>query len=165
MAARRERKIERIRTYVRDEAPWHSSVVSEVDFSDFPYNPTNDQIEGLLHNHKHSQEVKVRSEVKALLANEKPDELAEKASGIVSRISSSSRDELVHYVALRKSVLDIFEKSLSIGSDGKYQAEGVVHDIIFPRKGDGDKTPFSDHNLWIIDERLTSQSISRQTCL
>lgn len=154
VAERRERKIERARIYVRDEAPWYSSIINEVDFADFPYNPTNDQIEDLLHSHKHNQEVKVRSEVKALLANEKPDELAEKASGIVSRISDSSRDELVHYVALRKSVLDIFEKSLSIGSDGKYQSEGVVHDIIFPRKGDGDTTPFSDHNLWIIDERL-----------
>lgn len=154
VAERREKKIQHVRTYVRDEAPWHSSIVNDVDFSDFPYNPTSDQIEDLLHKHKYKQEVKVRSEVKALLANEKPDELAEKASGIVNRISDSSRDELIHYVALRKSVLDIFEKSLSIGSDGKYQPESVVHDIIFPRKGDGDTTPFSDHNLWIIDERL-----------
>ena len=154
VAERRERKIEHVRTYVRDEAPWHSSIIHEVDFTDFPYNPTNDQIEGFLHSHKYNQEVKVRSEIKALLASEKPDELAEKASSVVSRISYSSRNELVHYVALRKSVLDIFERSLSIGSDGKYQAEGMVHDIIFPRKGDGDTTPFSDHNLWIIDERL-----------
>lgn len=154
VAKRREKKIERVRAYIRDEAPWHTTIINEVDFSNFPYNPTNDQIEGLLHGHKYSQEVKVRSEVNALLANEKPEELAEKASGIVSRISSSSRNELAHYVALRRSVLDLFEKSLSIGSDGKYQSEGVVHDIIFPRKGDGDTTPFSDHNLWIIDERL-----------
>jgi len=154
VAERRERKIEHARTYVRDETPWYSSIINEVDFTDFPYNPTNDQIEGVLHRHKYNQEVKARSEVKALLANEEPDELAEKVSGVVSRISGSSRNELVHYVALRKSILDIFEKSLSIGSDGKYQSEGVVHDIIFPRKGDGDTTSFSDHNLWIIDERL-----------
>lgn len=154
VAERRARKIERVRNYVRDEAPWHSSIINEVDFADFPYNPTNEQIERQLHSHKYNQEVRVRSEIKALLENEEPDELAKKASSIVNRISGSSRDELVHYVALRKSVLDIFEKSLAIGADGKYRSEGVVHDIIFPRKGDGDTTPFSDHNLWIIDERL-----------
>lgn len=154
VAERRERKIERVRTYVRDEAPWHSSIINEVDLTDFPYNPTNEQIEGRLHSHKYKQEVKVRSEIKALLENKEPGEVAEKASDIVSRISGSSRNELAHYVALRKSVLDIFEKSLSIGPDGKYHPEGVVHDIIFPRKGDGDTTPFSEHNLWIIDERL-----------
>lgn len=151
---RRERKVERVRAYVRDEAPWYSHVVNSVDFNDFPYNPTNDQIEERLHSHKYNEEVKVRSEVKTLLANEEPDNLAEKASEIVGRISGSSKHELVHYVALRKSVLDIFEKSLSVMPGGKYQPEGVVHDIIFPRKGDGDTTPFADHNLWIIDERL-----------
>lgn len=151
---RRERKIERIRTHVRDEAPWYSSLVNDVDFSEFPYNPTNEQIETVLHRHKYDEEVRVRSEVKALLKNEEPDELAKNASDIVSRISGSSRNELVHYVALRKSVLDIFERSLSVGSDGSYQPEGVVHDIIFPRRSDGESTQFSDHNLWIVDERL-----------
>ena len=29
-----------------------------------------------------------------------------------------------------------------------------MHDIIFPRKGDSDSTPFDEHNLWLIDERL-----------
>lgn len=154
VAERRERKIEHVFTFVRDEAPWYSSIIHEVDFTDFPYNPTNDQIEGRLHAHKYNEEVKVRSEVKKLLADGGAEDLAEKASQIVSRISGSSRHELVHYVALRKSVLDIFEKSLFIRADGKYQSEGVVHDIIFPRKGDGDTTPFANHNLWIIDERL-----------
>lgn len=154
VAERRERKMEHVRTYVRDQAPWHTSLINDVDFANFPYNPSDDQIESLLHHHKHSQEIKVRSEVKALLANEKFDEVAEKAASIVSRISNTSRNELTHYVALRKSVLDIFEKSLSIGADGKYRSEGFVHDIIFPRKGDAGITPFEDHNLWIIDERL-----------
>ena len=154
VAERCERKIASVRSYVRDQAPWHASIIKDVDFTNFPYNPSDDQIESLLHHHKYSQEIKVRSEVKALLANEKPDEVAEKAAGIVSRVSDTSRNELVHYVALRKSVLDIFEKSLSIGADGKYQSEGFVHDIIFPRKGDADTTPFENHNLWMIDERL-----------
>ena len=30
----------------------------------------------------------------------------------------------------------------------------MVHDIIFPRKGHSDATPFQDHNLWLVDERL-----------
>ncbi len=34
----------------------------------------------------------------------------------------------------------------------------LVHDIIFPRKGDTEITAFDDHNLWIIDERLNFTS-------
>ena len=33
-------------------------------------------------------------------------------------------------------------------------SEGVVHDIVFPRKSDTEITSFHDHNLWIVDERL-----------
>ena len=38
--------------------------------------------------------------------------------------------------------------------DGIYNSEGIVHDIIFPRKKDSETTSFENHNLWIIDERL-----------
>ena len=41
---------------------------------------------------------------------------------------------------------------------GSYSSEGVVHDIIFPRKGNTEVTPYQDHNLWIIDERLNFTS-------
>ena len=57
-------------------------------------------------------------------------------------------------MALRRSVIDLFEKSLELDDSGNYSSEGVVHDIIFPRRGDSDKTPFNEHNLWLIDERL-----------
>src|SRR3546814_7568146 len=60
----------------------------------------------------------------------------------------------IHYIALRRKILDIFGKSLETDESGTYSSEGVVHDIIFPRKGDTDITSFHDHNLWIVDERL-----------
>ena len=41
---------------------------------------------------------------------------------------------------------------------GTYSSEGVVHDIIFPRKGNTEVTPYQDHNLWIVDERLNFTS-------
>ena len=55
---------------------------------------------------------------------------------------------------MRRSVLDIFERGLEFKEDGTYSSEGTVHDIIFPRKGDSQKTSFAEHNLWIVDERL-----------
>jgi glycosyltransferase involved in cell wall biosynthesis len=43
---------------------------------------------------------------------------------------------------------------LESDAEGNYSSEGVVHDIIFPRREDADTMPFDDHNLWLIDERL-----------
>src|SRR5207253_1096953 len=53
--------------------------------------------------------------------------------------------------------LELFKKSLE-ATDGKYSAEGVVHDIIFPRRSDSETTTFEEHNLWIVDERLNFAS-------
>ncbi|MBY6205532.1 ATP-binding protein [Halomonas denitrificans] len=151
---RQARKVDRVKSYVKENAPWHAELLRDLDLSNVPYKPSNEEIEAFLHKQKYSREVKIKGEVRALLQSEGPEDLREKAAQLVSQISGSSKSELVHYVALRRSVLDLFERSLSLNADGTYSSEDVVHDIIFPTKTDSDATPFEDHNLWIVDERL-----------
>lgn len=151
---RKSRKQSRVEDYVRDNAPWHRQTLSKLDYSSIPYNPTSSQIDSALHQQEYKEEMRVKGEVRKLLAEDDSETLKEKASDIARQVSDRSKNELAHYISLRRSVLDIFEKSLERGPDGKYSAEHVVHDIIFPVKKDSDQTPFMDHNLWIIDERL-----------
>jgi len=151
---RQEKKRKDVYKYVKEHAPWYSDLVNELDFADVPYNPQPQQIESQLHKKKYEREVKVKAEVQELLESNDQSELKEKAAEIVDKISGSSRDELVHYIALRRSVLDILDKSLSLNPDGNYYSEDVVHDIIFPRRGDSESTPYDKHNLWIVDESL-----------
>lgn len=151
---RQERKAERVGVYVRDDAPWHRAIAQEADLSALPYRATDDEIDAFLHRLKHIREREAQNEVSKLLASESAQEVEENAASIVKVISESSRSELVHYIALRRSVLDILQRTLELDEDGQYRSEGAVHDIIFPRKGDTDHTRFEDHNLWIIDERL-----------
>ncbi|MFQ2199021.1 MAG: ATP-binding protein [Aeromonas hydrophila] len=152
--ARYEKKTRKVNEYVNDKAPWHTGMLADVDLTDMPYNATDEQIETKLQKIKYEKEVQVRAEVKEILEKGEINDLKNKASDIVRRISGSTKNDLAHYIALRRSVIDLFEKSLQLESDGSYSSEGVVHDIIFPRKGDSDVTPFEDHNLWLIDERL-----------
>lgn len=133
--ARFEKKVKKVNDYVKEKAPWHAGIVNDIDLSDMPYNATDEQIESKLQKEKYEQEVRVRYDVRKLLEKGGPDELKEKASEIVSRISGAGKNDLAHYIALRRSVIDLFEKSLELNSDGTYSSEGVVHDIIFPRKG------------------------------
>ena len=155
VVSRQERKRERIQTYVEEQAPWHKALLRTMNMASFPTAPSDAEIEALLHREKFKVEVKVREEVTALLASDDPGELAAKAAELVSRVSESSKNELVHYVALRKQVLDLFRKSLETDADGKYQSEGAVHSVIFPTKTDSQSIEYEDHNLWILDERLT----------
>lgn len=158
VVSRQERKRERIQSYVDDRAPWHKPLMRTLDVSNFPMAPSDSEIEAILHSEKFKLEVKVREDVAAFLSSEDTSDLASKVAELVSRVSETSKNELVHYVALRKQVLDLFKRSLDKGPDGNYQTEGAVHDVIFPTKSDDLSIPYEDHNLWILDERLTFTS-------
>lgn len=151
---RQEKKKERIQSYVDEEAPWHKTILDKIDLSGMPYNPTNEEIETRLQKEKFAQEIEIKRDVAKLLAESDFENVKENVLEIVSKISGNSKNDLIHYIALRKKILDIFGKSLEVNAAGAYSSEGVVHDIIFPRKGDTEITSFHDHNLWIVDERL-----------
>lgn len=140
--------------YVTQEAPWHIEWLNKTDLTHLPMSPTNETIELTFQKAKFNAEGELRNDVKAILESNNKDDLEEKAADILERISESNKNDLAHYIAIRRSVIDIFRKSLEVDDNGKYSSEAVVHDIIFPRKGDSLKTAFHDHNLWLVDERL-----------
>ncbi|MEE8057629.1 MAG: hypothetical protein V3T17_07330 [Pseudomonadales bacterium] len=139
ITARQEKKVERIKSYIDDEAPWHRDILKDIDLSTMPYNPSSEEIEARLQKEKHKQEVSIRREVTALLEDSNTDNLKESVGEIVSKISENGKNDLTHYIASRRHVLKIFRKSLELDPDGKYSSEGVVHDIIFLRHGGTEK--------------------------
>lgn len=158
IAERKKRKEARISEYVANDAPWHRGLAKEVDFSALPMRPSNQDIELHLQRKKFEKETETRSRVTAVLNSGNPDELSEKISQLIESISDNSKNDLIHYVSMRKCVLDLFSKSLEIGADGKHKSEGDVHDIIMPRKKDSETLNYDAHNLWILDERLNFTS-------
>ena len=156
ISLRQEKKKERIQSYVDDEAPWHKVLLKKIDLSEIPYNPTNEEIETHLQREKFLQEMAINRDVKNILSETCFEK--EPVMEIVNKISDTSKNDLIHYIALRKKILSIFGKSLEVDDSGAYSHESSVHDIIFPRKGDTEITSFNDHNLWIVDERLNFTS-------
>lgn len=158
ISVRQDKKTALVNDYVDNNAPWHKAMLKETDLSDFPYNASNQEIEAHLQKKKYLQEVSIKREVNAILNGQNNDNSAESVAKIVNKISESSRNDLIHYIALRKSVLDLLGKSLEINLDDKYSSENVVHEIIFPTKHDTETIKYDNHNLWIIDERLNFTS-------
>lgn len=154
ITARQEKKRTQVRSYVEESAPWHRTIAEDIDLSSMPYNPTPEQIETVFQKEKFSQEVSIRQQVNQMVSETDAEGLKDGLPKILDQISKTSRNDLIHYIALRKHVLTLFGKSFELTDDQKYPSEGTVHDIIFPRKGDTAATAFEDHNLWIIDERL-----------
>lgn len=153
ISSRQEKKRERVQSYVDSEAPWHKAMLSEIDLSTMAFNPSDEDIEIRLQEEKHAKEVEIKRDVNRVLSAGSIHNVKDVLE-IVGKISDTSRNDLIHYIVLRRKILDIFGKSLQVDEEGAYSAEGVVHDIIFPRKGDTETASFDEHNLWIIDERL-----------
>ena len=151
---RQEKKKERVQLYVDEDAPWHKNILSKLDLSEMPYNPTDEQIEICLQKEKFLEEIATKKDVEKLLSETNLEDVKGNVVEIVNKISGTSKNDLIHYIALRRTILDIFKRSLEVDKSGSYSSEGVVHDIIFPRRSDTERTSFADHNLWIVDERL-----------
>ncbi len=151
---RQKKKCRQVQEYVESFAPWHRTIAEDIDLTLMPYNPASEQIEEVFQKEKYKQEILIRQQVERMLSDADASSLENGLSRILKRITKTSRNDLIHYIALRKYVLALFERSFEWGDDGKHLSEATVHDIIFPRKGDSTSTAFEDHNLWIIDERL-----------
>jgi len=151
---RKEKKKAQVQDYVDKQSPWHKDLVEAIDLNTLPYNPTEEQIEQCLHKEKFTQERATRRELNEVMQAENFSQVESKTKAIVEKLSLAQKNELAHYVALRRGILDLLEKGLQRDGDGRYTSEGIVHDIIFPRKGDSQQTPFREHNLWLLDERL-----------
>ncbi|SFP42312.1 Histidine kinase-, DNA gyrase B-, and HSP90-like ATPase [Ectopseudomonas composti] len=154
LSARQEKKREDVNEYIRTHAPWHKDLVRNADLSSLSYHPSKEEIELFLQREKYRIEAEIRIQIDQISTNTAP-QTPEEITKIVDQISDASKNNLIHYVALRKNILKVFEKALELDENGKYRAEDELHNIIFPTKRDSENTSYSSHNLWIIDERLT----------
>ena len=154
ITVRQEKKRKQVCSYVENSAPWHRTIAEDIDLSSMPYRPTPEQIETVFQKEKFTQEVAIRQQVNQMLNETDAAGLKDGLPKILDQISKTSRNDLLHYIALRKHVLTLFGKSFELNDDQTYPSEGAIHDVIFPRKCDSAATAYEDHNLWIIDERL-----------
>lgn len=96
-------------------------------------------------------------------AGDIPEDFAAAVRKATDDIKAEEQRQLTEYVLRRKTVLDVMEvlirriRERGNGSQD-FQLESTLHQFICPMKLRGDdptKIAQADHDLWIIDERLT----------
>jgi hypothetical protein len=78
------------------------------------------------------------------------DEFNEKHQELYAKIIEVGNSKLSEYVIHRKLVIDLFDKLLK-----KKATEKAIHSLIFPLKTLSDEIGFEEHNLWMLDEKLS----------
>ena len=84
-----------------------------------------------------------------------PEKLKSMREELLKTIDAENKNALASYVSHRKSVLELAEKILGFQEDGKMSLEDMFHDLVHPRYEDSETTEFFQHNLWMLDEKLS----------
>lgn len=99
-------------------------------------------------------ELDVKKETKSVLkfieSEQDMADFDEKHKDLYAKIIEVGNAKLSEYVIHRKLVLDLFDKLLK-----RKATEKAVHGLIFPLQTLSDEIGFEDHNLWILDEKLS----------
>ena len=65
-----------------------------------PYNPTNEDIEERLQREKFAQELTIKRDVEKLLSETNFEQVKDSVIEVVNKISGTSKNDLIHYIAL-----------------------------------------------------------------
>lgn len=149
-----EKKQKRIHTYIDDKAPWHKTYINNVDLSAFAYNATEEKIELELQKFKFLQEQENKQDLQFLINAAEGNEFSQRVDDIMSKVTDLAKSDLAHYVCTRKIALQVFEELRKRDADGKASLEKEIHSLIYPTNRDSTNTSYSEHNLWLLDERL-----------
>lgn len=155
---RKLKKIEKIETIVNSDFPWHKILlkewIGEENIDKLSYNPTNEDIDIYFGKIRFNKEWKARSVVRKILSWDYGDDIDKKVIDVEKELLELNKSELIHYVSLRKVILDLYQKFISFDSDDKYPKEEKIHNLIFPMWKNNTNLDYDKHNLWLIDESL-----------
>lgn len=159
LVALHHRKCEIASNYVSNKNPTLRAVIHYCPeaLDEIEPNSPDERVDEVLYRHKGRAEFEIRRRGQELLKTQAQtvEEIRDEYEGVTERLGEFQKDQLAAYVTFRKMIVDLLEKKLELNKDGRLADESVIHDILFPRKATTDSLDFSEHNLWLIDERLT----------
>lgn len=157
-----ERKQERIQKYTTDVAPQYRHLEHYVPERIAALKPglSNEELDDALYGIKRDFENQTKAECTDLMKKlEKGDisseEYQRQFQETIGKVSDVNRAALAEYVVHRRIILNLFGHGLDIKDDGKFNLEKYMHQLIYPMRSTSDDMPYENHNLWLLDEKLS----------
>lgn len=154
----------RITHYIEQVAPRYRILLSdsqrETTLNKLSPGADDRKLENELHQLLHEESQKAKEAMEQAIAIE-PSSMSEadylKAiQNAIGAYNEVGKATLADYVAHRKVIISFLEKAMNRDAEtGKYSLEEVIHNLIFPMRKTSEEVDFNEHNLWLIDERLS----------
>jgi hypothetical protein len=150
---------QRVNDFINEKAPRYKPITKHMDEASLIVDPEITDQE--LDIHLHSQWAEVENQllidghkIMGIGSEERFDDYSEKLQKYLNKAEDIKKSDLANYVSHRKVIIDLLEKAIQIGPDGKYVKEELIHELIMPM-GTNSRDLMPDvANLWLIDERL-----------
>lgn len=160
-----ETKLDRIRSYVHQEAPQYRILLKNPDrFLDkLPPRPMRAEMETALHRELFARETELKKESSRIIreAGQITDyeTYHQELKSFLDEYNELGVSALAQYVQHRRIILDFLDRAIKLSGDKKnYPLEKVVHHLVFPMQHTSEDILLSEQNLWMIDERITFHS-------
>ena len=121
---------------------------------------SNEELDDALYGIKREFENKTNAECNDLMMQlEKgtisAEEYQQQFQKTISKVSDVNRAALAEYVVHRRIILNLFAHGMDVKEDGNFNLEKYMHQLIYPMRTTSDDMPYENHNLWLIDEKLS----------
>lgn len=149
-----EKKLNRVRDFVISHPRYrHLLKYKPNDILGISNSLDDSKLEVELFKIQQKMELEVLTETKAEMQNivSKEDTINE---DLYEKILDVGNAKLSEYILHRKHILDLLELHLK-KKDSQYSTEEVIHSLIFPLRKTSNDISLEEHNLWVIDDKLS----------
>lgn len=149
---------ERVEKFVSQRAPRYRPILARISDEKLSVDPSisDRDLDLLLHKQLSEIESSLLVEGHSIMTVES-DETTERyrarLNEYLTKVEAVKMSDLAGYVFHRKIILDILQKAIERGDDGKYAREELIHEVIMPMRLTSNEV-LEKSNLWLIDERL-----------
>ncbi len=155
-------KMERIRKYVTYAAPQFRHLLRFVpdQIKMIKPNIPDDKLDDELYKIKRDFDRSITKENTYISSQYKDgvitsEEYMHRFNQQIEKINSANNAALAEYIAHRKIIIDLLEFAITQQDTDSYSKESFVHNLIYPMKRTSEDTRYEEHNLWLIDEKLS----------
>ncbi len=150
---------ERVDHFVAKNAPRYRPILSRIPEEELNIDPniSDKDLELILHKHLSRIEGELLTEghnIMAPKADENEIEYTKRLQAYSNKVEDIKKSDLANYVFHRRVILDLLERAIQIGPDGKYAREDMIHNLIMPMGKESNEVFLDSCNLWLVDERL-----------
>lgn len=161
----RKEKLDTYYPIIEEEYPNYHSVIhyNGDEVSKLPPGLNRDELDLKLYEIESQWRVRVKREGIRLI-DEKSDiteleDYKELYSKFLTEFNEIGQADLARYIVHRRSVIDLLQRLIRLNEAQKFANEDIVHSLFFPIRESRNSVSLEKQNLWLIDERLTFNTL------